>query len=110
MEKHISVLLKETIDSLNIKENGIYVDSTLGFAGHSSEILKRIPNGKLYAFDKDETAISYSNERLNKISNNFKLYNEGFENIKEVSVVTHAVSYDYGKPEKLFWRKYNGKE
>ena len=100
MEKHISVLLKETIDSLNIKENGIYVDATLGFAGHSSEILKRIPNGKLYAFDKDETAISYSNERLNKISNNFKLYNEGFENIKkrceEENIKPDGILFDLG--------------
>lgn len=83
MEKHISVLLNESIDSLNIKSNGIYIDGTLGFAGHSSEILKRIPNGMLYSFDKDINAITYSKEKLEKISNNFKLYNESFSNIKE---------------------------
>ena len=44
---HISVLLNESIDSLNIKEDGIYVDCTLGYAGHSSEILKRIKKGRL---------------------------------------------------------------
>ena len=54
--KHISVLLNETIDSLNIKEDGIYVDCTLGYAGHSSAILKRLKKGKLFAFDQDEEA------------------------------------------------------
>ena len=52
MEKHISVLLNEAIEGLNIKENGIYVDMTLGYAGHSKEILKRIKKGFLFAFDK----------------------------------------------------------
>ena len=57
MEKpynHISVLLNESIQQLNIKKNGVYVDCTLGGGGHSSEILKRIPNGHLYAFDEDK--------------------------------------------------------
>lgn len=83
MDKHISVLLNEAIDSLNIKDYGTYVDATLGFAGHSSEILKRIPNGLLLAFDKDKTAIEFSKERLSLISDNYKIYNEGFENIKK---------------------------
>ena len=61
---HKSVLLNECIDNLNIKENGIYVDATLGFAGHSSEILKRIKKGHLYAFDQDDFAIEKSKERL----------------------------------------------
>ena len=52
MEKHKSVLLNEAIEYLNIKEDGIYIDATLGFAGHSSEILKRIKKGFLMAFDK----------------------------------------------------------
>ena len=56
---HISVLLQESIDSLNIKEDGIFVDCTLGYAGHSSEILKRIKRGSLFAFDQDQDAISY---------------------------------------------------
>lgn len=50
---HKSVLLKESIDNLKIKKNGIYVDATLGYAGHSSEILKRIPDGYLYGIDQD---------------------------------------------------------
>ena len=57
---HKSVLLKESIDNLNIKEDGIYVDATLGYAGHSSEILKRIPKGYLYAIDQDDYAIEKS--------------------------------------------------
>ena len=64
---HKSVLLDECIENLNIKENGIYVDATLGYAGHSSEILKRIPNGFLYGFDQDDFAISKSEERLKEI-------------------------------------------
>ena len=51
--KHLPVMLNECLDGLNIKPNGIYVDGTLGGAGHSSEILKRIPKGKLIAIDKD---------------------------------------------------------
>lgn len=84
MNKHISVLLNEAIHYLNIKDDGVYVDSTLGYAGHSSEILKRIPKGKLYAFDKDITAISYSEKVLSKIGNNYEIINSGFINLKEV--------------------------
>ena len=80
--KHISVLLDECINGLNIKENGIYVDMTLGYAGHSSEILKRLKNGFLYAFDKDIDACNYSKERLSLISNHFKIFNTANLNIK----------------------------
>lgn len=78
---HYSVLLKETIDALNIKPDGIYVDLTLGMGGHSSEILKRIPKGKLIAFDKDSFAIQESRKRLSQIANNFQLIHADFENI-----------------------------
>ena len=80
--KHISVILDECINGLDIKENGIYVDMTLGYAGHSSEILKRLKNGFLYAFDKDIDACNYSKERLSLISNNFKIFNTANLNIK----------------------------
>lgn len=83
MEKHKSVLLNEAIEYLNIKEDGIYVDATLGFAGHSSEILKRCKNGFLIAFDKDISAIDYSRSKLSQIGDNFKIFNTGFINIKE---------------------------
>lgn len=84
MDKHISVLLNETIDSLNIKPDGIYVDLTLGRAGHSSEILKRLSSGKLIGFDKDEEAIEFSKQRLAKISNNFEIIRDDFRNMKNV--------------------------
>ena len=80
---HKSVLLEETIANLNIKEDGIYVDATLGYGGHSSEILKRIPKGHLYAFDQDEEAINYSQKRLESISNNFTIIYSNFVNLKE---------------------------
>ena len=81
--KHYSVLLNESIEGLNINKSGIYIDATLGYGGHSSEILKRIPNGKLYAFDQDIEAINYSKERLSKINNNFTLIHSNFVNMKE---------------------------
>ena len=79
---HYSVLLKESIELLNIKENGIYVDCTLGYAGHSKEILKRLKNGFLYAFDQDMEAIKYSEEELKKISNNFEIIHANFSSLK----------------------------
>lgn len=83
MNKHISVLKEEAISALNIKNDGIYVDMTLGYAGHSSEILKRLNKGFLYAFDKDIDAINSSRGRLNEIGNNYKIFNTSFVNIKE---------------------------
>ena len=80
---HISVLKDEAITGLNIKEDGIYVDMTLGFAGHSSEILKRNKKGFLFAFDKDINACNYSTEVLNKIGTNFKIFNTGNINMKD---------------------------
>ena len=83
MKPHISVLLEESIENLNIKEDGIYVDCTLGFAGHSSQILKRIKSGKLFAFDQDGEAISYSKKILGQINDNYEIINSNFVNIKE---------------------------
>lgn len=80
---HISVLLKESIEALNLREDGIYVDCTLGYAGHSSEILKRITRGCLFAFDQDTDAINYSEKKLQEIGNNFTIINSNFSNIKE---------------------------
>ena len=79
---HYSVLLKESIDLLNIKEDGIYVDCTLGFAGHSKEILKRIKKGKLFAFDQDGEAINYSKKILDQISGNYEIIKSNFAFIK----------------------------
>ena len=80
---HKSVLLDECIENLNIKENGIYVDATLGYAGHSSEILKRLTTGHLYSFEQDKEAIKHSKEKLKKISNNFTIIYSNFVNMKE---------------------------
>ena len=80
---HYSVLLNESIEGLNIKPDGIYVDCTLGYGGHSSEILKRIPDGHLYAFDQDQEAIDYSKKRLSEISSNFTIIHSNFEYMKE---------------------------
>ena len=81
---HYSVLKKELIENLNIKDGGIFVDATIGYAGHSKEILKKIPNGFLYGFDQDEKAVEYSTEELSKIGNNFKIFKTNFVNLKEV--------------------------
>jgi len=81
--KHYSVLLSESIEGLNIKEDGIYIDATLGYGGHSSEILKKIPKGHLYSFDQDKEAIEFSNNRLSKIGNNFTIIHSNFVNMVE---------------------------
>lgn len=80
---HISVLLKESIDSLQIREDGVYVDCTLGYAGHSSEILKRIKRGHLFAFDQDQEAINASCKKLAAISDHFTIIKSNFVNLKE---------------------------
>ena len=79
---HVSVLLNESIENLNIKEDGIYGDCTLGFAGHSKEILKRIKKGKLFAFDQDGEAINYSKKILDQISGNYEIIKSNFAFIK----------------------------
>ena len=73
-------MLHESIEALNIKEDGIYVDATLGGGGHSSEILKRLTTGHLYSFDQDIDAINSSVERLNKIGNNYKIIKRNKKN------------------------------
>jgi len=81
---HYSVMKHECIENLNIKNNGIYVDGTIGLAGHSSEILKQIPNGFLYGFDQDDYAVEKSTEKLSNISNNFKIFRNNFSEMKRV--------------------------
>lgn len=98
---HYSVLLNESIDALNIKNDGLYVDCTLGGGGHSSKILEKIPNGHLYAFDQDEMAIEVARKRLSSIANNFTIINRNFETIKESLEENHitkvnGIIYDLG--------------
>ena len=81
--KHYSVLLNESILGLNIKEDGIYVDATLGLGGHSKEILKRIPKGHLYAFDEDINALNYADNILKEVASNFTLIKSNFVFLKE---------------------------
>lgn len=80
---HYSVMLKEVIDNLNLKDTGIYVDATLGYAGHTGEILKRVKRGFIFAFDQDINAINYSQEKLSKIGSNFLLIKSNFLYMKE---------------------------
>jgi len=82
--KHVSVLLNETIDELNIKKDGIYVDCTLGGAGHSSEILKRLSEkGRLIGIDQDTDAINAAKEKL-KEYNNVTYVHDNFHNINNI--------------------------
>lgn len=79
---HKSVLLEESINSLNIKEDGVYVDATLGYGGHSGEILKRLEKGKLFAFDQDEYAINYCKDKF-KDNSNIEMIKSNFSNMLE---------------------------
>lgn len=83
MYKHVTVLLNEAIDYLNIKKDGIYVDCTLGGGGHSFEILKRLDNGHLYCFDQDDYAIERAIEKLDTVNKNYTIIKSNFVNIKE---------------------------
>ena len=69
--KHYSVLKSEALHYLNLKSDGIFVDATLGYGGHSSEILATLTSGHLYGFDQDEEALAYSKKRLSEIGENF---------------------------------------
>lgn len=80
--KHYSVLKNEVIEGLNIKSDGVYVDATLGYAGDSKEVLKRIKRGFLFAFDQDEEAIKYSDAELSKIGDNYKIIYSNFKDLK----------------------------
>ena len=92
--EHYSVLLHESLSQLNIQENGIYVDGTLGRAGHSSEILKQLKSGHLYAFDKDQDAIDKSTARLNAVGNNFTLIHSDFQNMREELINRNVAGID----------------
>ncbi len=80
---HKSVLLAEAIENLNIKSDGIYVDATMGGAGHSSKILEKLTSGHLYCFDQDDYAINRGKEVLSKINDNFTIIKSNFTNLKE---------------------------
>lgn len=102
MEKHISVLKNEAIQALNIKADGVYVDMTLGYGGHSKVILSKLDKkGFLFAFDKDVDACNYSKDLLNDIGSNFKIFNTSFINMRaclkeEDFLVVDGILYDLG--------------
>lgn len=84
-QEHFSVLLNESIDGLNIKANGIYIDATFGRGGHSLEILKQLdPQGKLIAIDRDPQAAEFAKKFAEKyaVNNNFEFFHQNFANIK----------------------------
>lgn len=83
MFKHYSVLLEEAVEGLNIKDDGIYVDCTLGGAGHSLEILKKLTTGKLYAFDQDNVALENAKNKLSEYADKVVFIKSNFENLKE---------------------------
>ena len=80
---HISVLFDETIESLDIKKDGLYVDCTCGGAGHSRAILERIPDGVLVAIDRDPDAVKVITERIGNMPQT-EIVNDNFSNIKNI--------------------------
>lgn len=92
MEKHVTVLLEEAVDALNIQPNGIYVDGTLGGAGHSQRILRQLENGHLYAFDQDESVVLEAEQKLARISDAFTIIHANFVEMK-----THLATYGVTK-------------
>ena len=94
---HKSVLLNESINNLNILENGKYIDATLGYAGHSSKILEKLKDGFLYSFDQDIEAVKFSDNKLSSISKNYKIINDNFVNIKKyIKVPIDGILFDLG--------------
>ena len=80
---HYTVMKNESIMGLNLKESGVYVDATLGFAGDSSEILKSVKKGFLFAFDQDSEAITWSDNKLKQIGTNYEIIKSNFLYMKE---------------------------
>lgn len=98
---HKSVLLDESINYLNLNDESNVVDCTLGYGGHSSEILKRIKRGFLFAFDQDKDAIASSRKRLEEISSNFEIIYSNFSRLEaelDKRNVSHidGILYDLG--------------
>lgn len=91
---HIPVMLKETIDYLNIKPDGIYVDCTLGRAGHSKAILENLTTGKLFAFDLDQTALNESKELLKDYHDKYQLIQGNFINLQQELLKRNITTVD----------------
>lgn len=122
MFHHISVLLKETVDQLNIKENGIYVDCTLGGAGHSQYLLSQLSDeGRLIAIDQDITAIQHAEEKLQQDIHKVTFVHNNFRNLAQILADLNiekvdGILYDLGVsspqldiPERGFSYQHNAK-
>ncbi|MBS7233187.1 16S rRNA (cytosine(1402)-N(4))-methyltransferase RsmH [Flavobacterium psychroterrae] len=115
MEYHNPVLLHPTVDGLNIKPDGIYVDVTFGGGGHSKEILKRLgPNGRLFAFDQDEDALvnALPDERFTLINENFRFIKRflRFHGVKSVDGILADLgvsSHQFDVPERGFSTRFD---
>ncbi|GIW23275.1 MAG: ribosomal RNA small subunit methyltransferase H [Candidatus Sericytochromatia bacterium] len=96
--EHRPVLLNEVISYLNLKEDGIYLDCTVGGAGHSSKILEFVRDkGFLYCIDRDDIAVEFARNRLNKISKNFKILNDSYVNIDKLELPNlDGILFDLG--------------
>lgn len=119
--KHVSVMLNETVDGLNVRENGVYVDCTLGGGGHSSEVLKRLNNtGKLIGIDQDTDALKAAGERLKDYSN-VTYVHSNFEKVKEIIKELNpegvdgimadlgVSSYQFDNPERGFSYRFDAR-
>ena len=91
---HVPVLLHECLDALAIKPDGIYVDGTLGRAGHSLEIVKRLTTGRLIGIDRDETAIAAAQERLANYGDRVTLVHSNFDRIGDILADLHIDGAD----------------
>lgn len=117
MEYHNPVLLKESVDGLNIKPDGVYVDVTFGGGGHSREILSRLgENGKIYAFDQDEDALvnAIDDPRFTLINENFRFLKRflRFHNVKEVDGILGdfgVSSHQFNVAERGFSTRFEAK-
>lgn len=115
MEYHNPVLLKETVDGLNIKPDGVYVDVTFGGGGHSREILSRLgPEGKLFAFDQDEDALAnaMSDERFTLINENFRFIKRflrfyGVKSVDGILADLGVSSHQFDVPERGFSTRFD---
>ncbi|WP_188726521.1 16S rRNA (cytosine(1402)-N(4))-methyltransferase RsmH [Flavobacterium limi] len=115
MEYHNPVLLHPTVDGLNIKPDGVYVDVTFGGGGHSKEILKRLgPNGKLFAFDQDEDALenALNDERFTLINENFRFIKRflrfyGVKGVDGILADLGVSSHQFDVPERGFSTRFD---
>lgn len=116
MEYHNPVLLRETVEGLNIKEDGVYVDVTFGGGGHSREILKHLgPKGKLIAFDQDKDALSNTidDERFTLINENFRYIKRflkfyGYKKVDGILADFGVSSHQFDVPERGFSTRFDG--